>query len=73
MGWFGASPDACITYPHSEFPNGIAELYHVMFSCSRGKAFLAYSIKKSVMTLVTILYLAISLTCLESKSAFSFC
>ena len=26
MGWFGASPDACVKDPHSEFPDGIAEL-----------------------------------------------
>ena len=32
MGWFGASPDACIIDPHSEFPNGIAE-----FKCPYSK------------------------------------
>ena len=32
MGWFGASPDASITNPHSEFPNSIAE-----FKCPHSK------------------------------------
>ena len=32
MGWFGASPDASVTDPHSEFPNGIAE-----FKCPYSK------------------------------------
>ena len=32
MGWFGASPDACVIDPHSEFPDGIAE-----FKCPYSK------------------------------------
>ena len=31
-GWFGASPDASVTDPHSEFPNGIAK-----FKCPYSK------------------------------------
>ena len=32
MRWFGASPDACVIDPHSEFPDGIAE-----FKCPYSK------------------------------------
>ena len=32
MGWFGASPDARVTDPHSDFPDGIAE-----FKCPYAK------------------------------------
>ena len=36
MGWFGATPDAFVTDPHSTFPNGIAE-----FKCPYTKKDLA--------------------------------
>ena len=44
-------------------------MYHVMFSCSGCKAFLAYSIKNQLIV-ISLLYLAMSLTYLETRSAF---
>ena len=31
MGWLETSPDACVTDPHSDFPDGIAEFKCLFF------------------------------------------